>query len=118
MDGALFALTLVTALGCGAMGGVFFAAACVALTIAALIWLDEPYAGYLLAGSAIYLLGTIALTIGYHVPRNEALAKVEPDSVDAAGHWSGYVADWTRWNHVRGAAALAAAGVFTAALAV
>jgi uncharacterized membrane protein len=38
---------------------------------------------YLLVGSAPYLVGTILLTIVYHVPRNEALANMEPRGADA-----------------------------------
>jgi uncharacterized membrane protein len=84
------------------------------------VWALADWSGsfspYLLAGSALYLVGTIGLTITYHVPRNDALARVEPTSADAASHWARYVADWTAWNHVRAAAALAAAGAFTVAL--
>ena len=44
------------------------------------------------------------------------LAAVEPDSGDGAGPWTRYVARWTAWNHVRTAAALAAAASLTIAL--
>ena len=159
LDGWLLTLTLITALGCGLMAGVFFAfstfvmkalarlpaadglaamqainleaptawfmtglfgtaAACVAVAVGALFRLDETYAPYLLIGSLLYVVGTILLTIVYHVPRNEALAAVDPHSPDAAGHWTRYVATWTAWNHVRAAAALAAAAVLTVALRV
>jgi uncharacterized membrane protein len=37
-----------------------------------------------LAGSVVYLVGAIGLTIAYHVPRNEALAAAEPQRSDAA----------------------------------
>jgi uncharacterized membrane protein len=56
------------------------------------------------------------MTIVYHVPRNDALAAVDPNSADAAGLWTRYLADWTAWNHVRSAAALAAAATLTMAL--
>jgi uncharacterized membrane protein len=69
-------------------------------------------------GGALYLAGTIGLTMTYHVPRNNALAAVEPTSHDAEAHWRRYVADWTRWNHVRVAAGLAAAAALTEALHV
>ena len=102
MDGAIYILTLVTALGCGADGrrvlrvlgfvmkalrrlppaqGIAAmqsinvtaitpafmtalfgtAVACVAVAVSALFNLDEPYAVHLLVGSALYLVGTIAL---------------------------------------------------------
>ena len=51
------------------------------------------------------------------MPLNDALATVHPEGARAAERWSGYVADWTAWNHVRGLAALGAAALLTAALA-
>jgi uncharacterized membrane protein len=69
-----------------------------------------------LAGSVVYLVGAIGLTIAYHVPRNEALAAAEPQRSDAARQWARYLTEWTKWNHVRAAAALAAAAAFTVAL--
>lgn len=92
------------------------AAACVAVSIAALVAWDEPSTGYLLAGSVLYLVGTIAVTMAYNVPRNDALAELRPDGADAASDWDRYVAEWTAWNHVRAAAALAAAALLTVAL--
>lgn len=94
------------------------AAACVALAGWALADWREPFAPYLLAGSALYLVGVSGLTIAYHVPRNEALATVEPTGADAAHHWTRYLAEWTGRNHVRTAAAAAAATGFTLALHV
>jgi uncharacterized membrane protein len=158
MTGALFALTLVAALGCGLAAGVFFAfssfvmkalskvepaqgvatmqavnvaaerpafmlellgtaAACAALAFAAVVERHAPYAGWLLAGSVLYLLGAIGLTAAYHVPRNNALEAVEPTTAGARSLWTGYVPSWTRWNHVRTAATLAAAAAFSVALA-
>ena len=159
MEGFLFALTLLAALGCAVMAGVFFAfsafvmkalarlpaeqgiaamqvinvaavtfafmaalfgtaAACGALAVWALFAWDEGFAPYLLLGSSLYLLGTILLTIVYHVPRNEALARVEPHSAEAESHWKRYLSGWTAWNHLRAATALAAAATLTIALHV
>lgn len=94
------------------------AAACTALAVSSLTMWDEPFAILLLAGGLLYLVGTILLTITRHVPLNEALAAVPPDSAGAPRHWSRYVATWTAWNHVRGIAALAAATVLTIALTI
>jgi uncharacterized membrane protein len=159
MNGLLFVLTLLAALGCAMMAGVFFAfsafvmkalarlpaqqgigamqainvaavtfafmaalfgtaAACGALAVWALFAWDESFAPYLLVGSALYLIGTILLTIVYHVPRNEALAGVEPHSAEAESHWRRYLSGWTAWNHLRGVTALAAAATLTIALHV
>ncbi len=98
---------------------VFFgtAAACLLLAFFALANRQHTGVGYLLAGSALYLLGTILVTIVGNVPRNDALAAVDPASTAGASLWAGYLAGWTAWNHVRTVAALAAAVVFTLALA-
>lgn len=92
------------------------AVACIVLAILSLLDWHRPGAGYLLLGSASYLLGTILVTIACNVPRNNALATVEPTSEDGARLWAGYVRTWTLWNHVRAAAALVAAALFCIAL--
>jgi uncharacterized membrane protein len=158
IDGYLFPLTVLAALGCGVVGGVFFAfsvmvmkslarlptqhgiaamqainaaavrpaflgvfigtaALCAAVAVGSLVDWDDA-SPYLLGGGVFYLLGAFGLTGGYHVPRNEALDRVEPSSPDAPDHWTRYVREWTAWNHVRGLAAVAAAALFTIALHV
>ena len=52
----------------------------------------------------------------FNVPKNEALASVAPADPGSASLWAGYVSSWTAWNHVRTAAALAAAASFSIAL--
>jgi uncharacterized membrane protein len=73
-------------------------------------------ATYLLAGSLLYLVGTILVTMVFNVPRNDMLAVVAPASDDGTSMWTSYVTGWTAWNHVRTAAALAAAALFSIAL--
>jgi hypothetical protein len=80
--------------------------------------LSQRGAALLLVGGMLYLVGAIGLTIVYHVPLNDALATVDPNSAEGAGRWAGYLEGWTRWNHVRTAAALAAAAAFTVRLAL
>jgi uncharacterized membrane protein len=92
------------------------AAAAVAVAVWALVDWDGAYGSYLLTGGAIYLIGTIGLTIAYHVPRNDALATLQPQHAEVAGRWTRYVAEWTSGNHLRTAASLAAAVSFTLAL--
>ena len=91
---------------------------CVVLAVASAIEWDEPEVFYQLAGSALYVVATVGVTIAFNVPRNDALAAVDPENADSAGLWRRYVVEWTAWNHIRTAAALAAAGLLTAALAV
>jgi uncharacterized membrane protein len=92
------------------------AAACIFVLISLLLRWHQPGAPYLLVASLLYLVGTLGVTIVFNVPLNEALAKVEPDSTIGASLWSSYLANWTLWNHVRTAAALAAAVSLTIAL--
>ena len=73
---------------------------------------------YVLAGGLLYIVGSFGLTAAYHVPRNEALATLEPHSAEAESHWRGYLSGWTAWNHLRAATALAAAATLTIALHV
>ena len=94
------------------------ATAAVAVAVWALVDWDTSFGPYLLAGGAVYLLGTIGLTIAYHVPRNNTLAALQPHRAEAAGRWTRYVAQWTRGNHLRAAASLAAAASFTLALRI
>jgi uncharacterized membrane protein len=158
IDGYLFPLTVMAAVGSGVIGGVLYAfsvmvmrslaqlpaqhgiaamqainaaalrpaflwvftgtaALCAAVVVGSLLDWDDA-SPYVLVGGLLYLIGSFGLTVGYHVPRNEALDRVEPSSPDAASHWSRYVRDWTAWNHVRGAAAVAAAALLTIALHV
>jgi len=157
VDDLLFTLTLITALGCGLVAGVFYAfstfvmkalarlpaaqgitamqsinvvvinpwfmaafmgtaAACVLVAVFSLLRWGEPGTAYLLSGGLVYLIGTVLVTIAFNVPRNNALAAADSQSADGARVWAGYVTGWTAWNHVRTAAALAAAALLTFAL--
>lgn len=86
---------------------------CLFLAISVLFKWQQPSAFYLLAGSSLYLVGTIAVTVAFNVPLNDALAIVEPDSPEGATLWARYLSDWTFWNHVRTIAAFIAAALFT-----
>jgi uncharacterized membrane protein len=148
VDGFLFTLTFVTALGCGLIGGLFFAfsvavmqalarlpaaggiaamqsinsailnplflsvflgtaAGCALVMITALARWHSPNSVYLLVGGALYLVGSLLVTVVCNVPKNNALASVAPADPDSAGLWAGYLASWTAWNHVRTVASLA-----------
>ena len=150
MDNPLVVVTFSTALGCGLVGGVFFAfsnfimsalarlpapqgiaamqsinlavitplfmgalfgtgAACLFLAGYSLFTWPGAGAAYLLAGGTLYFLGVVVVTIVFNVPRNNALAGVNPAGADAARVWADYLATWTAWNHVRTITALAAA---------
>jgi len=61
-------------------------------------------------------VGGFLVTMVFNVPRNNALAAVDPASAAGARLWQEYVTGWTAWNHVRAAACLAAAALLTIAL--
>lgn len=95
-------------MGTAAMGGVLAASA-------VLTW-GDPGSAWRLAGGVLYVFGCFGVTLGFNVPRNEALAAVDPASAGGAALWSRYLVEWTRWNHVRTVASLLASAALIVAL--
>jgi uncharacterized membrane protein len=89
------------------------ALSCLLLGVWTLMTWQRPGASYLVAGAALYLVGTVLVTMMFNVPRNNALAAVNPSSADGGRLWTDYLATWTGWNHVRATAALIAAALLT-----
>lgn len=107
----------VTVLNPWFFGAVFGTAAlCLVLGIAAFLALGDPAAIWRLAGSGLYLVTCILVTIVFNVPLNNRLARVAPDSAEGSERWAHYLTVWTAWNHVRTAGSLAAAAAFILAL--
>ena len=75
-----------------------------ALAAVAIASLGESWAPWLLAGAVLYLVGVFGLTIGFRVPRNDALATLAADAPGTAQAWATYLSEWTAGNHVRTAA--------------
>lgn len=74
--------------------------------------LDGPGAGWLLVGALLHLVGSFGLTVAFHVPRNQALDRLDPADGGALEAWRTYARVWTAGNHVRaGAGALSAAAL-------
>lgn len=158
LERMIFIVTLLSAIGCGIVGGAFFAFSTfvmralvrlpapqgiaamqsinivvinpwfmtamfgtAALCIVAMGWAlthwQRAGAGYLLGGGLMYVIGTILVTIAFNVPRNNALAVVDPASEQGARLWANYASTWTVGNHVRTAAALVASALFMLAIA-
>lgn len=92
------------------------AVVCMALALIAVLGATRSGTGLLLAGSLLYLVGTILVTMVCNVPRNNALAAVEQESAEGEQLWANYLQSWTFWNHVRTLAALVAAALFALAL--
>ena len=72
--------------------------------------------GWMLAGSLLYLIGIILVTMLFNVPLNDALAAVDPASGEGAALWARYLDVWVKWNHVRTVAGLGALACFIQAL--
>lgn len=98
--------------------GVFVgtAIACGVLAVSSLFRLHAAGSGYVLAGGALYVIGTFVVTMTMNVPRNNALAAADPKSADGASIWADYLSSWTAWNTVRTIAALLACASLIAAL--
>lgn len=89
-----------------------------ALTIAAplLAWRGDHRGALLLAtAGAVYLIGTVGVTIAANVPLNVALARTTAATTSPAA-WSSWSSSWTARNHLRTAAALAATATYALAL--
>jgi uncharacterized membrane protein len=100
--------------------GISFSAApafCVFAMNTALVHRRAPAANYALAGGALYLVGTLYVTVFGNVPLNDALAAVPATSSGAASMWATYLSEWVPWNHLRTAAAFVASGVLTMGVA-
>lgn len=92
------------------------ALACAVLLVYAVMHWQAAGALCLILGSLFYIVGTFGVTMVFNVPRNNALARLEPSDAEASGFWRGYVSGWTMWNHVRTIAALVAAALLIWAL--
>lgn len=91
------------------------AAGCFALAAWAILDWQGSVSPWLLIGGALYVAGPIALTAGYHQPRNLALATVRPRVGEAEPGWRRYVAQWTALNHVRTLTSLGSAAALSLA---
>jgi uncharacterized membrane protein len=100
---------------------VFFAAffgtavACLFLVVTAWTNWHTPNSHLIMAGSLLYLAGSIVVTIVFNVPLNEALKAVDANSAEGQRMWSRYLAEWVPWNHVRTVTCLASAILLTVA---
>jgi len=92
------------------------AALCLGLCVAAPFTWDESGSGWRLAGALLYLVGSFAVTMAANVPLNNALATVDPDSSVGETTWARYLRTWTRWNHLRTVASIAAAACLVRSL--
>jgi uncharacterized membrane protein len=65
------------------------------LAVATILRVPRSGAPLLLAGSALYPIGTFGVTIVFNVPLNNKLSALNPDTAEAAKYWLKYVSEWT-----------------------
>lgn len=68
----------------------------------------QRYAFPLLLGSVLYLLGSIVMTMVFHVPLNDAMAVLDPTAASSVQPWADYLSQWSAGNQVRWIVPLAA----------
>jgi uncharacterized membrane protein len=73
---------------------------CVLLLSAALRHRNEPGAGWLITGAGLYLVSVLVM-LGYHIPHNDRLLKLDPTTDGAGDVWSRWRYAWMMWNHIR-----------------
>jgi len=98
--------------------GVLFGTAALALLLGfgAMRHLGDSGAIWIVAGTALYVIGTVVVTMAFNVPLNNSLAAVDPASVEGAAVWADYLQKWTRWNSLRSVAALLSCAAYIYAL--
>ncbi|HET9143635.1 DUF1772 domain-containing protein [Actinophytocola sp.] len=89
---------------------------CAVLVVFGVLRWGQPAAIFLILGGLAYLLGAILLTGVFHVPRNNALLALDPNTAEAAEYWTRYLREWTAGNHIRAVASTLATGLLVAAL--
>ncbi|MBC7550067.1 MAG: DUF1772 domain-containing protein [Cellulomonas sp.] len=75
----------------------------------------RPARTWLLVGAAAGL-ACFAVTAAFHVPRNNALAALDPTAPATVELWTTYVHEWARMNHIRSLLGAAAAASLSAGL--
>jgi uncharacterized membrane protein len=87
---------------------------CALIAIWAASHRSGPGAKWLWVGAATGLL-SFAVTAGFNIPQNNAIAHLDPDAVSSTHAWLRYLTHWTAANHVRTAFSLLSAGALLAA---
>lgn len=73
---------------------------CVALVILALVK-DTPGKWWVVAGSALYVVGVIVVSMAVNLPLNDHLATIDPNSTAGAAEWQNYLTKWNPANNIR-----------------
>jgi uncharacterized membrane protein len=87
----------------------------VAAAVLALTGDGDVADAWVVAGAAAGCIPAL-MTVGFHIPRNLALDRVDPEDADVTATWARYVREWVGGNHVRTLGGLVAAAAMTIAL--
>lgn len=87
------------------------------LALFALSSIRRPGSWALLLGGLLVIVGVFGVTVGIHVPLNEALAQLDPASIAGSNFWRTFLERWILWNHVRAFSGVGATAAFIWALA-
>lgn len=69
----------------------------------------------LILASLVYLTSVFLVTMFGNVPMNDALARLEHDSLDARIYWEKYTRIWTMLNHARSFGSVITSGLYVIA---
>ncbi|GJL98198.1 MAG: membrane protein [Hyphobacterium sp.] len=91
---------------------LLLAPACLAVSVVA--WQSDAQGQslWIYAGTAVYVIGSLMVTIAGNVPMNNRLAVMEPTSSAAVEYWHTYGQRWTRLNTIRTLASFVASACF------
>lgn len=85
------------------------------LAVAGAVLFGPDVAVRLAGAGGLYLAGVMAVTARRNVPMNQELDCLAFRSSSAQSYWATYRRDWTRWNHLRWIAAIAASALYLGA---
>lgn len=96
---------------------VFLGTGLLSLIVIGFAALEYPRgAVYAIVGGAVYLVGSIVITIAFNVPLNNRLEALSHETDDGREMWALYLDRWTQWNHIRTLACTAATVLLALAL--
>jgi len=90
----------------------------VALGLYAVARIEGAAMFWIVAGAALYVIGTVLVTMLGNVPMNKRLDMMRADAPDTLTYWRHYVLRWTLFNHLRTVSSGLAAGAFLVATAL
>jgi uncharacterized membrane protein len=97
---------------------IFFGTAMISVALTFVAWKSGGNANttMLVLAAALYVIGTIGITMAFNVPLNETLAAASATNPDSSKLWAEYLQNWSFWNTIRGLSACASCASFIGAI--